>query len=252
VHALLDGCAYGPRPRTLALIRRRQRLRDAIGASDTVVVASAFMAARARESGVPAERIAQVPLPLADDAYAAAVTPSPPHTVLFAGRAVPQKGLTTLVRAVALLVPERRPRVHALGDGPELAVARAEAARLGVALDASGAVAPPAVRAAIDAASLVALPSLWAEPFGYVGIEAFARGRTVVAFDTGGVRAWLADRKNGLAAPAGDTAALSAAIDALLTDDERRDSFGRRARDDAERFRAAPVIDALLSAYRLV
>ncbi|HEY0380778.1 MAG TPA: glycosyltransferase family 4 protein [Candidatus Elarobacter sp.] len=252
VHALLDGCAYGARPRTLVLIRRRERLRDAIAAADAVVVASAYMGARAYASGVPAERLVTVPLPLPDDAYAATVAPSQPGTVVFAGRVVPQKGLASLVSAVALLVPERRPVVHALGDGPALAGARADAARLGVAVDAPGAVAAPDVRAAIDGAALVVLPSQWAEPFGYVGIEAFARGRTVVAFDTGGVRAWLADRKNGLAVPAGDTAALSAAIDALLTDDERRDQFGRRAREDAERYRVERVADALLSAYRPV
>lgn len=250
VHALLDGCAYGARPRTLALIRRRERLRDALAAADAVVVASAYMAARAHASRVPLERLVNIPLPLPDDAYAAAVAPSRPGTVVFAGRVVPQKGLASLLQAVALLVPERRPVVHALGDGPALPDARADATRLGVALDAPGAVAPADVRAAMDAAALVVLPSRWAEPFGYVGIEAFARGRTVVAFDTGGVRGWLADGKNGLAVPAGDTGALSAAIDALLTDDGRREGFGRRAREDAERYRVEKVARALLSAYQ--
>ncbi len=249
-HALLDGCGYGPRLRTATLIRRRERLRDAIAAADTVVVASAYMAQRAHASGVPADKLVQIPLPLPDDAYAATVAPSQPGTVVFAARVVPQKGLASLVRAVGLLVAERRPAIRALGDGPALAEARADAARLGVSLDAPGAVPPPAVRAAIDAAAFVVLPSQWAEPFGYVGIEAFARGRTVVAFDTGGVRAWLDDRVNGLAAPAGDTAALSAAIDALHTDDERRDAFGIRARESAERYRAARITGELLSAYR--
>ena len=250
VHALLDGCGYGPRLRTATLIRRRERLRDAIAAADTVVVASAYMAARAHASGVPTERLAQIPLPLPDDAYAAAFTASQPGTVVFAARIVPQKGLAALVHAVALLVAERRPAIRALGDGPALAAARADAARLGVSLDTPGAVPPAAVRAAIDGAALVVLPSQWAEPFGYVGIEAFARGRTVAAFDTGGVRTWLADRTNGLAVPAGDTAALSAAIDALHTDDGRRDGFGRRARQDAERYRVERITSELLSAYR--
>ncbi|HEV2740368.1 MAG TPA: glycosyltransferase family 4 protein [Candidatus Elarobacter sp.] len=249
-HALLDGCGYGPRLRTAALIRRRERLRDAIAAADSVVVASAYMAKRARDSGVPVEKLVQIPLPLPDDAYAAAVGASQPGAVVFAARIVPQKGLASLVRAVAMLVAERRPAIRALGDGPALAEARADAARLGVSLDAPGAVAPSAVRAAIDGAAFVVLPSQWAEPFGYVGIEAFARGRAVVAFDTGGVRAWLADRVNGLAVPAGDIAALSAAIDALHTDDDRRDAFGRRAREQAERYRADRITGELLSAYR--
>ena len=109
---------------------------------------------------------------------------------------------------------------------------------------------PDAVRAAIDGAAFVVLPSRWAEPFGYVGIEAFARGRTVVAYDMGGVRTWLDDGVNGLAVRPGDERALGDAIDTLLHDNARRTALARRARTDAERYRVAPVADALLSAYR--
>ena len=254
VHALLDGCAYGPRRRTGQLIGWRQRLRDAVAASDAVVVASRYVGDRARESGVPAERIVEIPLPLPDAAYVeraalpsvAAASPS----IVFAGRVVPQKGLDVLVRAVARIAPERRPRVRALGDGPALADVRDEAARLGVELDAPGTVAPEALRAALDAAALVALPSRWAEPFGYVGIEAFARERTVVAYDVGGVRAWLDDGTNGVAVAAGDERAFAGALEALLDDAGRRARLAGRAREDAERFRAATIVEALLSAYR--
>jgi len=250
VHALLDGCAYGPRRRTATLIRRREHLRDALAAADAVVVASEYVGARARESGIPAERLALVPLPLADDAYATAVAPSGAREIVFAGRIVPQKGLDSLVRAVARLAPARRPRVRAFGDGPALAEVREQAARAGVALDAPGGVTPPVVRAALDAAAFVVLPSRWAEPFGYVGIEAFARGRPVVAYDVGGVRTWLDGGANGVAVKPGDEAALARAIGALLDDGERRARLGTQARADAERYRVEPVVDALLSAYR--
>ena len=247
-HALLDGCAYGPRPGTVTLIARRRRLRDAIAASDAVIVASHYVGERAASSGVPRERIVEIPLPLPDDAYAESAQ-STDRTVLFAGRVVPQKGLDSLVRAVARIAPARRPRVRALGDGPALAGVRALATALGVALDAPGAVAPETVRAALDDAALVALPSRWAEPFGYVGIEAFARARTVVAYDVGGVRTWLDDGVNGEAVDADDERALGGAIAALLDDDAGRARLALRARADAERYRAAPVVDALVSAY---
>jgi len=250
VNALLEGCAYGPRPATIALIARRRRLRDAIAAADATIVASRYVAERAARSGVAVERIAEIPLPLPDDAYADSFEPSSSRTVAFAGRVVTQKGLDALVRAVAHIAPGHRPRVRALGDGPALGDVRAEAAALGVELDAPGAVTPDVVRAAFDDAALVVVPSRWAEPFGYVGIEAFARARTAVAFDVGGVRAWLADGVNGVAVGAGDERALGDAIASLLDDDTRRAQLARRARADAERFRAVPVIDALLSAYR--
>ena len=260
VHALLDGCAYGPRRRTALLIARRQRLRDNISASDAVIVASRYVAERAHDSGVAEERIVEIPLPLPDDAYAerdvaATARDGAPaerdgaRTVVFAGRVVPQKGLDSLVRAVALITPERRPRVRVVGDGPALAEARREAARLGVMLDAFGTVAPAAVRAALDEAALVALPSRWAEPFGYVGIEAFARQRTVVAYDVGGVRAWLANGTNGIAVPPGDERTLAGALEALLCDEARRMRLARRARDDAEQYRLGVVLPRLLTTY---
>ncbi|HEX3467464.1 MAG TPA: glycosyltransferase family 4 protein [Candidatus Elarobacter sp.] len=250
IHSLTDGCAYGPRRRTARLIRSRERLRDAVGAADAVVVASRYVAERARDSGVDERRIVEITPPLPDDAYAAAdVLPGRSRDVVFAGRIVPQKGLDTLVRAVATLPPERRPRVRAFGDGPVRDDVAAEAARLGVTLDAPGAVDAAVLRAALDEAALLALPSRWAEPFGYVGIEAFARARPVVAFDAGGVRTWLQPGHNGVAVAPGDEVALGAALGALLDDDARRARLGRNARGDAERYRASTIVDALARTY---
>jgi glycosyltransferase involved in cell wall biosynthesis len=252
VHSLTDGCAYGPRRRTARLIRGRERLRDAIAASDAVIVASRYVGERAAENGVSERRIIEITPPLPDDAYA------PPggvrhrsRDVVFAGRIVPQKGLDSLVRAVAKIAPDRRPRVRAYGEGPALDGVREEALRLGVALDVAGIVSAETLRAAIDDAALLALPSRWAEPFGYVGIEAFARERAVVAYEVGGVRTWLQDGWNGVAVSPGDEPALGAAIGALLDDDARRAHLARNARADAERYRAATIVESLFKAYQL-
>ncbi|MBV8371217.1 MAG: glycosyltransferase family 4 protein [Candidatus Eremiobacteraeota bacterium] len=249
LHAVTDGCAYGIRPATLALIRRRARLRDAIAAADAVIAASAYVRARASANGIAPEKLIEIPLPLPDDAYAETVVPATRRAVVFAGRIVPQKGLDSLVRAVARIAPSDRPPVRAFGDGPALARVREEARRLGVVLEAPGAVSPETVRAAIDEGTLVAVPSVWAEPFGYVGIETFARGRTVVAYGVGGVSAWLADGVNGRTVRRADEAALANALDALLRDERLREGYERNARASAERYRAAPVVDALLGAY---
>jgi len=253
IHALLDGCAYGLHRRTARLIGWRTLLREQIAASDTVIVASRYVGERAHDSGVAKERIVEIPLPLPDDAYAERAGAPPDGSrareVVFAGRVVPQKGLDALVRAIASLAPERRPRVRVFGDGPALAAARDEAVRRGVELDLQGPVAPEVVRAAYDQAALVALPSRWAEPFGYVGIEAFARARTVVASDVGGVRSWLRDGVNGLAVRAGDERAFGAALAALLDDRARLTQLSKNAREDAERYRAGPIAAQLLSVY---
>ncbi len=216
-----------------------------------MIVASRYVRERAAENGIAEGRIVEVTPPLPDDAYAdPAVPASRSRDVVFAGRVVPQKGLDSLIRAVASIAPARRPGVRAFGEGPALDGVRDEARRLGVALDAPGAVSPETLRASIDGAALLALPSRWAEPFGYVGIEAFARGRAVVAYDVGGVRTWLQHDRNGMAVSAGDEAALGAAIGMLLDDDARRARLARNARTDAERYRAGKIVEALFTAYR--
>jgi glycosyltransferase involved in cell wall biosynthesis len=245
VHALTDGCAYGPRPSTLGLIRRRRTLRDAIAAADIVTVASRYVADRAAACGIAPKQTLRIPPPLADDAFGDVPQPHAPPAVFFAGRMVPQKGLLSLVRALALIPPERRPALRAFGDGPERDEALRTSARLGVALDAPGAVDPAAVRAGLDACALAVMPSLWEEPFGMAGIEAFARTRPVVAYRVGGVPDWLDDETNGLAVGRADERALSVAIDRLLCDEELRVRLGARARSDAERYRLDPIVDAL-------
>jgi glycosyltransferase involved in cell wall biosynthesis len=252
VHALTDGCAYGPRRRTLALIARRERLRDAVASADAVIVASRYMADVAARSGIERGMLVEIAPPLPDEAFA----PDPgmaggaPRSIVFAGRIVPQKGLDALIRAMRFIPGDRRPVVRAFGVGPALAGARDEAARRGVTLEAPGEVEPEAVRAAIDASALVAMPSIWAEPFGYVGIEAFARARPVVAFDVGGVRTWLEHGANGFAVERGNEDALGNMIQLLLDDDAQRAQLARNARRTAERFRLDATLDALLAAYR--
>jgi glycosyltransferase involved in cell wall biosynthesis len=246
VHALTDGCAYGPRPSTLALIGRRRRLRDAVAAADSILVGSDFMRAMAVHNGIPPARIASIRYPL-DDADFAAVDPRESRRVTFIGRFVPQKGLMTLVRALGTIPAALRPVLHAAGDGPDRAEALRTAGRLGVVLDAPGVADSVEIRRAIDASALVVFPSLWAEPFGRVGIEAFSRGRPVVAFDVGGISSWLTPDENGLLVPRGDEHALGAAIARLLTDDALRRRLGAQARRDAERYRLAPFIDRFLA-----
>ncbi len=60
VHSLTDGCGYGPRRRTLTLIGRRGRMRDAVAAADAIVVASSYMADIAARNGIEPARVHEV------------------------------------------------------------------------------------------------------------------------------------------------------------------------------------------------
>ena len=97
---------------------------------------------------------------------------------------------------------------------------------------------------------MVAIPSLWPEPFGLVGIETLAQGRPVIASATGGIGDWLEDGVGGLLVTPGDARALAAALDELLADPERQRAMGAAGRARvASRFTAAHHVAALLAAF---
>jgi glycosyltransferase involved in cell wall biosynthesis len=66
-------------------------------------------------------------------------------------------------------------------------------------------------------ASVLAMPSIWPEPFGLVGLEAASLGVPAVAFDVGGIWEWLRDGSNGrLVSPEGGAQAFGRALADLL------------------------------------
>ena len=87
------------------------------------------------------------------------------------------------------------------------------------------------------------MPSLWPEPFGMMGIEAYARGRPVAAYAVGGIPEWIGD--GGIAVRRGDEAALARAIVEVL-DERRWNQFAQAARRLAERYTPEAYADRLL------
>ena len=79
------------------------------------------------------------------------------------------------------------------------------------------------------AARVVVVPSRWPEPFGMVGIEAMARGRPVVAFDTGGISDWLDDQVTGLLIPPANVPALAKALQHLIDEPGIAKQYGQNA-----------------------
>jgi glycosyltransferase involved in cell wall biosynthesis len=168
--------------------------------------------------------------------------------VVFAGRVVAAKGVGVLIRATRDLDGE----VVICGDGWQLQEMRRLARRLGVQDRVSFRGWLPAEELAEELAnaSVVAMPSLWPEPFGLVGIEALSAGRPVIASSTGGIADWLEDGVSGLCVPPGDARALARTLNELLADPERQRAMGAAGRESvAARFSAERHVTALLEAY---
>ncbi len=242
----LRGCAHTKDPR--GLVRRYRattRRVEALRRVDQVIAYSQAVARHLHRNGI--DRCAVVPL---FARLAEAVVPPPSERrVMFAGRVVAAKGLGTLLKAARGL--ECTIEVH--GDGWWLPQARALAARHGIAdrVVFNGWSDEQALARAYDRCRLVAVPSLWPEPFGLVGIEAMAHGRAVVASDTGGVREWLVDGETGSLVAPGDAVALRGALHRLLDDHELCVRMGRTGAERvAQLFSAAAHAESLERVYR--
>jgi len=198
----------------------------------TIVVASEHMRGEYVRNGVSPDRVRSNPLfscgPLA------AEVPQPPDEphVVFLGRMTVLKGGDLLVRAVADAGARlgRTVGLTMIGDGPARPDWETLARRLAVAATFTGWKTGRDRWAFFKNASVVAMPSIWPEPFGLVGLEAGALGVPAVAVAIGGVGEWLCDGVNGVAVPApAEASSFGRALADLLADRARLAALGAGA-----------------------
>lgn len=98
--------------------------------------------------------------------------------------------------------------------------------------------------------SIALVPSLWAEPFGLVAIEAMSAGRPVIASRTGGLSDIVVDGETGILVPPGDPQALRQAIECLLDDPGLAERMGQAGKDKSNEFRASAIVPRIEQVYR--
>ncbi len=190
------------------------------------VLVETAMEAEALRAFVPAGRIRQIPPGIDLELWRHPSTDHapeglPPRYLLYAGRIASNKGLPTLVRALARLPKETRLPVVLMGrDWGSRSNLERLAREVGVAdeLVWSGYIADPAqYRATFRGAAAFVLPSDY-EAFGLVLLEAMAAGVPIVATAVGGVPEVLDHGRAGRLVPPRDEAALAEAIGGVLSD----------------------------------
>ena len=102
----------------------------------------------------------------------------------YVGRIHPTKGLEQLIRAVSLI--ERDLYIVGSGDAGYIQTLESISREVGVTLKFMGSSQDP-YQILHGLVTLIAVPSLWEEPFGRVPLEAVSRGFKVVAAETGGL-----------------------------------------------------------------
>jgi glycosyltransferase involved in cell wall biosynthesis len=138
--------------------------------------------------------------------------------VLFVGRIVRPKGVTTLVQAVARC---RTPGMQLVfvGDGPDRNRVERLARQLQVSarVHVTGFIAHDLIPAALATADVLVLPSVY-EELGTVLVEALHAHLPVIATRVGGIPEIVEHGVTGLVVNPGDPAALATAIDTILGD----------------------------------
>jgi glycosyltransferase involved in cell wall biosynthesis len=213
----------------------------------SILVASRYMRDEVARHGGASSRVEVVPLFSTLKANGPA-TDGEQDTVLFAGRMTSLKGGHVLIAAAARAsrLLERPVRLLMAGDGPQKEDWRQLAASLNVPAEFTGWIRFADRARVYQRGTVVAVPSLWPEPFGLIGLDAAALGKPAVAFDVGGIADWLNDGSNGLLVdPSSGVEGLAKAIAAMLRAPEERGRMGRASLEMSRRMSVVSHVERL-------
>jgi glycosyltransferase involved in cell wall biosynthesis len=140
-------------------------------------------------------------------------------------------------RLAALRAPGAE--VHVVGRGSLREVVQRLVAELPEQTRWTESLSTPAVARALDEATVLVLPSR-SEGLGRVVVEAFCRGRGVVASGVGGIPDLVEDGTTGILVPPGDGRAVADALVRVLGDQALAERLGSAARIAVEPWLATP------------
>mgnify|MGYP001807286753 CR=1 FL=1 len=208
-HCAARRCMHGSLPLSLlvtaesAAHRITGAYREAI---DRVVCPSRFYLEKHVEWGWPREKLVYIPNdftvpPLRE-------VPAPGDYLCYFGRLSFEKGLATLIRAVAMAgMP-----LALVGEGPQEQALRVLAAEVGVRVTFHGRLSGEALFQVVRGARACVLPSEWYENAPKSVLEAFGLGKTVVGADIGGISELIVPGQTGWLFESGSVAALATTL----------------------------------------
>lgn len=210
---------------------------------DRFIAPSRFAAVRLEAMGVAHDRIRVIPHAVTGDA--------PPerkrHGLFYAGRLSEEKGLRTLLQAMARL--DESHHLTIAGDGP-LAELVSQAAKVDTRIRWLGRLSTEAVRAEMHRAIAVVVPSHCYETFGLTAAEAYATATPVIGSALGAIGEIVKEGITGLHFETGNPVDLAEKIRWALAHEPEMHAMGCAARAHYERnFTSGAHIRALRELY---
>jgi len=164
----------------------------------------------------------------------------------------PVKNVPDVVKTFALVRKRMKVRLLMVGEGPELAPARALARELNVEADVLFMGKQQAVEEIMASADLFLLPSAF-ESFGLSALEAMSCGLPVLATEVGGLSEVVTSGVDGWLCRVGDVQCMADRAYDLLNNDARRAAMGAAARKKAvEQFSPARIVSQYEALYERV
>lgn len=216
-----------------------------------VFAVSRFSADAMHRLGVPFERI--VPAAYALPPFRGTTAPRTANRILFCGRAVLRKGVDMLMQALLVLQSSgARFTFDFVGEGPEAPRVVRFLQQHSIPFVAHGSVSSERVLELMSAASVVAVPSLMWEGWGYVVNEATAACVPVAVSDIVGAAEIVVPGLTGAVFRAGDLDGLVNALRQCLylarsADPARQEALLRLAGTVEPRALAGYIVEAMLA-----
>jgi glycosyltransferase involved in cell wall biosynthesis len=185
-----------------------------------------------RETGLPEGRILVIPHPFRHEDFPVAPDNAVGDYIVFAGHLLPEKGIWTLLRAIAMS-EGLKAEIYGIDS-------RGEATRMNefivtggfsdrVKIDTTTRFGPMLLDRLRGARSVV-IPSEWPDTSEYSAIESMALGKAVIVTDAGGNAEHVRRAECGLVVKASDPQSLSEAIQTLARDPDLARRMGERGR----------------------
>ena len=152
----------------------------------------------------------------------------------FVGRVEHDKGIFTLLEALAGLPPAAGATLTCIGDGNALTAAREFAAARALPVRFLGRQAHAVLPELLRELDVLCVPTLHSEPFGIVAVEAAAAGLPVIASRIGGLAETVRHDETGYLVTPGAVAELRDCMARMAADAALRRRLGTRAREIAE------------------
>jgi glycosyltransferase involved in cell wall biosynthesis len=215
--------------------RRTDTRRQEWALADLVIANSTFTRDSYAAAGLEVGKVRIVPLgapQVCNSGTEGELSADAPLHVLWAGTFSIRKGAHYLLSAWRQLAPERSAVLQIFGANNLPSRLTADLAR---SIEFSRTIPRAALFERYRAADVLVFPTL-CDGFGMVVTEAFAQGLPVITTPRAGAADLVRHGENGLIVPAGDAAALAAALEWCLSHRRELNSMRRAARETAARW----------------